>query len=82
MGATGNRPGHIRRPPDSFSTYRCIHEPGRSFGPALIHGAWDDHWLYWVGPGLGGFVAAIAYVVIFGTKEDRDKFGTINVRSD
>jgi MIP family channel proteins len=56
--------------------------PARSFGPALIHGAWDDHWIYWVGPVLGGLVAAIAYVVLFGRKEDQDKFGTISVGSD
>ncbi len=56
--------------------------PARSFGPALIHGAWDDHWIYWVGPVLGGLVAAIAYVVLFGMKEDRDKFGVISVGSD
>ena len=56
--------------------------PARSFGPALIHGAWDDHWLYWAGPIVGGLLAAIAYVVIFGTKEDQYKLGTINIRSD
>jgi glycerol uptake facilitator-like aquaporin len=56
--------------------------PARSFGPALIHGAWDVHWLYWAGPIVGGLLAAIAYVVIFGTKEDQYKLGTINIRSD
>ncbi|MDA1278694.1 MAG: MIP family channel protein [Chloroflexi bacterium] len=53
--------------------------PARSFGPALIHGAWDDHWVYWVGPVLGGLVAAIVYVFLFGEKGDRDKFGTISI---
>jgi len=56
--------------------------PARSFGPALVFGAWEDQWLYWVGPILGGLVAAIAYVTIFGENEDRDKFGTINIGSD
>lgn len=32
--------------------------PARAFGPALIGGAWDDHWIYWVGPLLGGVLAA------------------------
>eukprot|EP00246_Nothoceros_aenigmaticus_P012234 TRINITY_DN368_c1_g1_i1.p1 TRINITY_DN368_c1_g1~~TRINITY_DN368_c1_g1_i1.p1 ORF type:complete len:258 (+),score=10.42 TRINITY_DN368_c1_g1_i1:71-844(+) len=39
--------------------------PARSFGPALA--AWDftDHWIYWVGPLLGGAVAAILYEEVF-----------------
>jgi len=31
--------------------------PARSFGPALLSGAWSDHWVYWLGP-VGGTVLA------------------------
>jgi MIP family channel proteins len=35
--------------------------PARAFGPALIAGYWQDHWIYWVGPMLGGAFAALLY---------------------
>jgi MIP family channel proteins len=35
--------------------------PARAFGPALMAGHWQDHWVYWVGPMLGGAVAALLY---------------------
>lgn len=35
--------------------------PARSFGPALVAGAWDNHWIYWIGPLVGAALAAWIY---------------------
>ncbi len=34
--------------------------PARAFGPALLSGAWAGHLAYWVGPLVGGVLAALA----------------------
>jgi aquaporin NIP len=35
--------------------------PARSFGPALVSGAWAGHWVYWLGPLAGMLAAARSY---------------------
>ena len=32
-----------------------------SLGPAAVLGNFSNHWVYWIGPLLGGTVAAIFY---------------------
>jgi aquaporin TIP len=44
--------------------------PARSFGPALVAGVWDNHWIYWVGPLIGGGLAAVVYEFIFLRREE------------
>ena len=39
--------------------------PARSLGPALVAGAWQSHWVYWVGPIVGATVAAFVYKTVF-----------------
>lgn len=39
--------------------------PARAFGPAVVGWAWDAHWVYWVGPLLGGIAAAFLQHRVF-----------------
>ncbi len=38
--------------------------PARSFGPALVGGAWTAHWIYWIGPAIGGLAGGLLYHVL------------------
>jgi aquaporin related protein len=36
--------------------------PARAFAPAVVTGSFPSyHWIYWIGPVLGAFLAIIAY---------------------
>ncbi|GAB4837235.1 MIP aquaporin (TC 1.A.8) [Ancistrocladus abbreviatus] len=39
--------------------------PARCFGPPLMSGNWTDHWVYWVGPLIGGGLARLIYENFF-----------------
>jgi aquaporin Z len=42
--------------------------PARAFGPALIEGHWDNHYIYWIGPILGAVIAALAHKYVIDEK--------------
>nr|WFZ92444.1 aquaporin-1ab1 [Hippoglossus hippoglossus] len=39
----------------------CGINPARSFGPAVIRGRMENHWVYWLGPMCGGMAASLIY---------------------
>ena len=39
--------------------------PARAFGPALASGYWKHHLVYWIGPLVGGILAAALYAKVF-----------------
>jgi MIP family channel proteins len=44
--------------------------PARVFGPALLSGEWADHLVWWIGPMVGGVVAAMLYHYVFSDEAD------------
>ncbi len=46
--------------------------PARTFGPALVSGFWELHWVYWVGPIIGGIIAGLIMNYVFVKKAESE----------
>lgn len=42
--------------------------PARSLGPSFVLNRWDNHWVYWLGPMVGGVCSGIVYKYVFNPK--------------
>ncbi|XP_005994818.1 aquaporin-8a.1 [Latimeria chalumnae] len=45
--------------------------PARAFGPAVVSGHWDYHWIYWIGPLSGSLVVAAIVRLLLGDRKLR-----------
>ena len=44
--------------------------PARSFGPAVVSGEWDKHWVFWLGPFVGAVAAGLLNELWFNPTEN------------
>ena len=74
----------------AFGHFACITltgasmNPGRTFGSALAQGHWQNHWIYWMGPSLGGITAALLYSQVLSAPKEieriTDKYGEASAK--
>ncbi len=46
--------------------------PARTLGPAIVSGFWEFHWLYWVGPIIGGIIGGLIMNYVFVKKAETE----------
>jgi len=46
--------------------------PARTLGPAIASGFWEFHWIYWVGPIIGGIIAGLIMNYVFVKKAETE----------
>ncbi|CAN0316406.1 unnamed protein product, partial [Hapterophycus canaliculatus] len=48
----------------------CSINPARSFATAVTNGEWDDQWVFWAGPMLGGVLGTVVWEAILRPDQD------------
>lgn len=56
--------------------------PARAFGPALVAGFWEAHYVYWIGPIVGAIMAGSIYTFISSQKLSSETVGNLPKRND
>ena len=51
----------------------AVMNPARALGPALLTGTWDDHLVWWIGPVIGGVIAAMVYHYLFSEEAEQGR---------
>jgi len=46
--------------------------PARSLGPAFVKNIWESHWVFWVGPMIGGALGGLLYTFVFSTSSKQN----------
>ena len=46
--------------------------PARTFGPAVVSGFWELHWIYWIAPIIGGIIAGVIMNYVFVNKAESE----------
>ena len=46
--------------------------PARTLGPAIASGFWEFHWIYWVGPIIGGIIGGLIMNYVFVKKAETE----------
>ncbi len=46
--------------------------PARTLGPAIASGFWEFHWVYWVGPIIGGIIAGLIMNYVFVKQAEKE----------
>ncbi|XP_018792524.1 PREDICTED: neurogenic protein big brain [Bactrocera latifrons] len=44
--------------------------PARSLGPSFVLNKWDNHWVYWFGPLVGGIASGLLFEYVFSTRRN------------
>ena len=52
--------------------------PARWFGPAAVTGAWDNSYVWIIGPLLGAAIAALAYRWLFLPEADEERSAVLS----